>query len=365
VSLLGTGYTVREAAAADEPRLKRFLDNAAGEKLRDFHYVLDRLAEGRPRSHQLLYADPADESIALLGASMRSNVLEASALRLRPSALQTSLAAQMVARLRGLAAESAATAIRVTDAHPHPLLSEALLADGFRITTDGMVALTSPALCPVADLHSIVERCCENLTANERAALAPLLQAAQDLAASPTPALVVSLERQMRPLRLVDGDIDSWLVPIKPAFSTQLFNAPPQLFDRSPELGISIEHVYYRGGRSGEAAPARVLWYVSKPDKTVIGCSDLIEVIDDQPDVLYRRFRRLGVYNREQVRKTANDRNTVRALHVINTEVFRQPVPYSRLRALAATNCQRLQLVSASRINQGLFSDIMKEARRG
>jgi predicted transcriptional regulator len=313
----------------------------------------------------LLYADPADEAIALLGVGMRSSVLEASLLRLQPSALQASLAAQIVARVRESAAEFAATAIRVTDAHPHPLLAEALLADGFRITADGLVALTSPALCRIADLRAVVERCFEDLTADERAALSPLLQAAGDLATAPTPALIASLERQMRPLHLIDGGIDNWLVPIKPAFSTQLFNAPPQLFNRAPELGISIEHVYYRGASSGETAPARILWYVSRPDQAVIGCSDLIEVIDDQPDVLYKRFRRLGVYNRQQVREAANDRNTVRALHVVNTEVFRQPVPYSRLRALAAANCQPLRLVSASRINQGLFADLMKEARRG
>jgi len=365
VSLLGTGYTVREAAAADEPRLKQFLAHATGEKLRDFERALERLTERRPRSHQLLYADPADEAVALLGAGMRGSVLEACLLRLRPSALQASLAAQMVARIRGLAGELAATAVRIIDTHPHPLLAEALLADGFRITSDGMVALTSPALCTVADLRSLVARCSEDLVANERASLAPLLQAAQDLAAEPTPALVTSLERQMRPLRLADGAINNWLVPIKPAFSTQLFNAPPQLFDRSPELGISIEHVYYRGGSSGETAPARILWYVSSPDQIVIGCSDLIEVIDDEPDVLYKRFRRLGVYDLAQVREAANNRHTVRALHVINTEVFPQPVPYSRLLALAATNCQRLSLWSASRINQGLFADIMKEARRG
>ena len=203
-------------------------------------------------------------------------------------------------------------------------MSGALLADGFRIPTDGngLVTLTSAALCAVRDLPGVVEQCCVDLAAAERAALEPLALATRELLTRQSPALVASVERQMRPVRLVDGCIENWLVPIKPVFATELFNAPPQLFDRSPELGISIEHVYYRGGSSGETAPARVLWYVSRPAHVVIGCSDLIEVIDDHPDALHRRFRRLGIYDREQVRKAAKGRDTVRALHVINTEVF-------------------------------------------
>jgi len=365
VSLLGTGYAVREASVTDVAHLMRFLDTSTGEKRGSFHRELERLAGRHPRSHQLLYTDPDGEPIALLGVGMHDGVLEASLLRLRPSALQASLAAQMVARIRELAGEYAAGAIRVTDKRPHPSISAALLADGFGVAAERLVALTSPALCTVSDLASVVERCRGALAADEQSALKPLLQTSRDLATNHSPALIAGLERQMRPIRVIDARLENWLVPIKPHFATELFNAPPQLFDRSPELGISIEHVYYRGGSSGETAPARILWYVSAPVQTVIGCSDLIEVIDDQPDALYKRFRRLGVYNRQQVRAVANGRSTVRALHVINTEVFPRPVPYARLLLLAAATCQPLRLVSASRINQDLFADVMREGRCG
>lgn len=185
VSLLGTGYNMREAAATDEPHLMQFLDTSTSEKRQTFHRELERLAERRPRSHELLFTDPDDEPVALLGAGMQGNVLEASLLRLRPSALQASLAAQMVARIRELAGEFVASAIRVTDARPHPLLSAALLADGFRFTADGhrLVALTSAVLCSVADLPGVVEQCRGDLAADEQLALAPLLQASQELVA--------------------------------------------------------------------------------------------------------------------------------------------------------------------------------------
>ena len=218
----------------------------------------------------------------------------------------------------------------------------------------------------MADLPAVVGRCGIGLTDCERGALEPVTQAAAEIKDGMAPAsLVASVERQLRPLRIADANLGTWLVPIKPGFSSQLFNAPAQLFDRSAQLGISIEHVYYKGRSAGETAPGRVLWYASEPDKVIIGCSDLVDVIDDEPDALYRRFRRLGVYRREQVRKTAKGRATVRALHVVNTEVFVRPVSLSRLDSLAARNCQKLVLVSASRISPGLFTDIIKEGRHG
>lgn len=366
VSLLGTGYSVREATAADYDSLRGFLDTALGERRQDFDREVERLAELRARAYRLLYYSPDDEPVALLGAGMNGSVLEASLLRLRPSALQASLAAQLVGRIRDMAGEVRATAIRVTDPKPHVDIAKALLADGFRPADDRLVAMTSQEVCAMADLPAVVGRCGIGLTDCERGALEPVTQAAAEIKDGMAPAsLVASVERQLRPLRIADANLGTWLVPIKPGFSSQLFNAPAQLFDRSAQLGISIEHVYYKGRSAGETAPGRVLWYASEPDKVIIGCSDLVDVIDDEPDALYRRFRRLGVYRREQVRKTAKGRATVRALHVVNTEVFVRPVSLSRLDSLAARNCQKLVLVSASRISPGLFTDIIKEGRHG
>jgi predicted transcriptional regulator/GNAT superfamily N-acetyltransferase/predicted nucleic acid-binding protein len=366
VSLLGTGYSVREATAADYDSLRGFLNTALGERRQDFDRAVERLAELRARAHRLLYHSPDNEPVALLGAGMNGSVLEAKLLRLQPSALQASLAAQLVGRIRDMAGELSATAIRVTDPNPHVDIAKALLADGYRPAGDHLVAMTSQEVCLIADLSTVIERCAVGLADHERTALEPVTQAAAEIeAGTALVSLVASLERQLRPLRIADATLDTWLVPIKPGFASQLFNAPAQLFDRSAQLGISIEHVYYKGSSAGETAPGRVLWYVSKPLKAIIGCSDLIEVIDDEPDALYRRFRRLGVYRREQLRKTAKGRATVRALHVVNTEVFAWPVPLSRLENLAARNCQRVVLVSASRIDRGLFTDILKEGRHG
>jgi predicted nucleic acid-binding protein/GNAT superfamily N-acetyltransferase/predicted transcriptional regulator len=364
-ALLGTGYEVREADTNDRQQLRQFLNNGSGETGRGFDQRLERLAEQRPRSHRLLYFDPSKQPVALLGVGLDQSVLDVSVLRMRPAALQSTLAPQLISRLRQLAGELSATAIRVTDPHRHPLLSGALLADGFRISDAGPVTLTSAATCLSADVADLLVQSCADLTVEEREAVAPVVELAQSLVTEPSPALTAALERQVRPMRVSDAPLQTWLIPIKPNFSAALFDNPRELFDRKAELGISIEHVYYRAGHSGETAPARVLWYASDPVRMVIACSDLIDVIDGSPEALYKRFRRLGVYTFDQVRNQANSRGLVRALQVINTETFDRPVSLQRLQKLAGQNSQKLRLVSASQINQGLFADIMKEARGG
>jgi hypothetical protein len=148
-------------------------------------------------------------------------------------------------------------------------------------------------------------------------------------------------------------------------WSSQLLGVPPQLFTRPDRLGISLEHVYYRSSRSaGEVAPGRILWYVSGPAHgSVVACSSMVEVSQGPPDELWRRFRRLGVYERSHVREAARDTGLVRALRVCDTEVLARPLPLKRLRELAARNRHPLRLVSPYKISPDLFTAVLKESR--
>jgi hypothetical protein len=170
---------------------------------------------------------------------------------------------------------------------------------------------------------------------------------------------------QLGSCQVVDAPVPCWLVPIKPAFSSQLFGYPQELFPRQDSLGISIEHVYYRGGKSGESAPGRILWYVSGAME-VIAVSDLVEVADGDATELWRRFRRLGVYDRRQVLAAANKASgKVRALRVVNTQPFLYRISLRTLRGLAARNGQTLRLRSASQVNAGLCADVMRRGLGG
>lgn len=364
-ALLGTGFAVREAATADQPLVDGFLDTGVGERRADFTRRLRALAEHRTTgAHRLVFTAPSGDAIALLGTDVVADVLDVSILRMRTFPLAGTMAAQLASRLRPLAQEAGVCAIRVSDPHPHPLLVEALLADGFGPAPGGPVGLTLAAACTVAEVATRAASAAQPLSEAERAALAGVLSLADSIQAQNVPAVAAALERQLRPLRVLDAQLDTWLVPIKAPWASQLFGAPRDIYGQDDHLGISVEHVYYRGGRSGEAAPARVLWYVSGVGHmTVIGCSELVEVRDGAPKELHRAYRRLGVYGFAEVRAAAGRTGQVRALRVINTELFGSGVPLARLRALAAEDGRSLQLVSPMRIPAEWFAKIVTEAR--
>jgi len=120
--------------------------------------------------------------------------------------------------------------------------------------------------------------------------------------------------------KIVDIEIPSFIVPIRPKWAMHLFDeglANQTLFGSSPELSFNRENVYYRAKHPKVVlAPARILWYVSKdkrfPDSMHIRAySYLDECIINKPRELFRRFRRLGVYKWGDVFKVAkNNINT-------------------------------------------------------
>ncbi len=365
-ALLGTGFQVREAATTDQPLIDGFLDTGAGERRAEFNRRVRALAEHRAAgAHRLLFTAPTGEPVALLGTDLVDGVLDVSLLRMKTFPLTGTMAAQLASRLRPLAQEAGVCAIRASDPHPHALLIEALLADGFGAAPLGAIGLSIAATCTVTEVAARVASAAQAFDEDEQAALAGVLSLAGSIQAQNEPAVAAAVERQLRPLRLVDANLDTWIVPIKAPWASQLFGIPRDIYGQDDHLGISVEHVYYRGGRSGEAAPARVLWYVSGAGHMiVIGCSELIEVRDGTPRELHRTYRRLGVYGFKEVRAATGRNGQVRALRVINTELFASGMPLARLRQLAAEEGQTLQLVSPMRITAELFAKIVTEVRR-
>lgn len=359
-ALLGTGYRIREASATDDALLRRFYSTSSGERLKQYEGRLRALAAKRPSASRLLIVDPAGEAAVLLGVRPEDTTLAVQLIRMVATALQPTLAAQVASLLRLEAVNRGLLSIRVDDPHAHPLVVDALLRDGFYLTNGHASGLALPVLTRMSDLEASIHAALPTPLPKHLSAM-PWLSAARDLRTAPTPQAALSLERHLRPLCIVDAPVDVWLVPIRPQYSAALFGYPQELFDRPDELGISVEHVYYRGGRSGEAAPARVLWYVSgEREGVVMGRSELVEVIDGPWEAVYRRFRRLGVYRRDDVMTSADAAGNVRALRVINTEVFPRPLPLRSLRRFAERTRAGLQLQSPMRVAPAMFSEIME-----
>ena len=94
--------------------------------------------------------------------------------------------------------------------------------------------------------------------------------------------------------------------------------------------------------------------------KAVVACSRLEEIVVDDPYVLHRRFRHLGVWQQRQVEECARN-GLARALRFVDTEVFPRQVPLDRVRELAGWSRRQPVLQGPRRIPTELFAAVYEE----
>ena len=156
---------------------------------------------------------------------------------------------------------------------------------------------------------------------------------------------LAEVERKLWPAKILDSGIQNYVIPIKPVWAQHLFDpkmAEQTLWGAKEDLALRTENVYYRSKRfSGIAIPSRVLWYVTGSmgylgSKHIRASSILDEVVIGRANDLYRRFRRLGIYQWSDVLRTANNNpdNHIMALKFSNTELFPKPVSLEAMREI-------------------------------
>ncbi|MBO1346021.1 MAG: GNAT family N-acetyltransferase [Hormoscilla sp. GUM202] len=159
------------------------------------------------------------------------------------------------------------------------------------------------------------------------------------------------LEGYLFPAKIIDADIPSFIIPIKPFWAHNLFDvklANQTLFGATkPDLAINREAVYYKSNKGPKelklGVTGRILWYVSD-DKdrgytgvsAVRACSRLSDVAIGKPEELYRRFRNLGIYERQNVYNVAhgNLEQDIMAIAFSDTELFSQPIPLKKVQEI-------------------------------
>ena len=159
---------------------------------------------------------------------------------------------------------------------------------------------------------------------------------------------LLDIERSLWPTKITDVDIPTFVVPIQPDWAMQLFDfnlAKQDLFGGEPSIILKVENVYYRASHPSPkelAAPARILWYVSKGKGNYQGtmsiraCSYLDEVVIDKPKALFSRFKRLGVYEWKDVFETADQNldKDIMAFRFSHTEIFNHPIHRTELKEI-------------------------------
>lgn len=122
-------------------------------------------------------------------------------------------------------------------------------------------------------------------------------------------------EHAFWPLKLEDLPRPrAFIVTIKPNWARHLFDAglaEEELFGAREDLAFRLENIYYRAAKpAGPEAPGWILWYVSDGPhygaRRIRACSCLDEVEIGPAHSLYRKHRRLGVYEWPQILETAD-----------------------------------------------------------
>jgi hypothetical protein len=251
------------------------------------------------------------------------------------------------------------TETRLTDAD-QDILNEF----GFSLCGDAWAKI---ALQAVGDLEAIRNSVMNlQLDANLEPAKRAALNAIATAAELRETAAFATIERQLWPAKVIEVDIPTFIVSIKPKWAQHFFDTElgsQLLFGLREDLHLGVEGVYYRNTENNNlTVPGRILWYVSKDtgdgSMTIKACSQLEEVFVGKPKELFRRFQRLGVYEWKDVYEAAGKdiSNDIVAFRFRMTERFKNPIDMDALETLGI----RGPFISPRKISDSQFASIYK-----
>lgn len=341
------------------------------ERKRQFEGRL-RAFVAQPSTFEILVSWQADRTPLSLIVYDRasSDELVVPMLRVSRSPLSGTVLRYLISQAVLTAAQEGRSVARVAVDGCGEELGQALAEIGFAqvdaqwVKINLAAADTSASL--LEQLSQLGERC------EFAAALVQTIVPALSEAAETQDALALAeIERRLWPAKILDADIPTFVVSIRPVWAQHLFDeeiARQTLWGAREELVFRNEKVYYRSKRNSRniRSPARILWYVVKDKRIpasmhVRACSLLSEVVVGKPKDLFRRFRRLGVYEWDDVLRIAGGRleERIMALRFTNTELFRSPVSLKVLtEVMRAVEGRRPILQSPQPISSASFANI-------
>jgi hypothetical protein len=305
-------------------------------------------------------------------SATQSNEVEICLLRVGRGTLVSTFARQMVRQCLLLTQRKGAQITKVTDKFLEDEIQAALYYFGFFETLDGWTKISLPVAEPAAKIADRIMALGDYISVEPEALEEWVDMCLRDSAMIAVPEHAIEQEHLLWPAKIADAKIPTYIVPIEPRWAQELFDeklASNSLFGRKQEIAINTEAVYYRSARGKIIAPGRILWYVSS-DSNVIGamniraCSRLEKVEVGLPKELYRKYKRLGIYEWKHVYKTAHfDINqNIMALKFSNTELFPNPFRWKKLQKILKSEEISSQIQQPLAISGDIFLKIYSEA---
>lgn len=189
----------------------------------------------------------------------------------------------------------------------------------------------------------------------------------------------LNIERKLYPAKVLDIDIPTYIVPIRPFWASQLFDfyqSNQTLFGaNNSSLIWQRDNVYYRNVKPvSEIYPSRILWYISSEknsgtgrQKGIIACSYLDEVYVDEAKVLYQKFKNFGIYTWDDICKLAKHdiSKELKALKFSDTEVFSSIIPFEKIsEILVNNNRSKNTFTSPLEVSKDVFNQLYKIGKK-
>ncbi|WP_157509306.1 hypothetical protein [Glaciibacter superstes] len=280
----------------------------------------------------LILKDEDGHPLGLIATCVEAGRLSVPLIRVRRGVRAQTLALQLARQLREIAHDLGLKQVHVIDDHLHPVVSDALLEDGFRLNADDGTLL--------ADVLGLWVDVSEP---DQVTQLAQVMRVdPEGFASQLTPSLVAELERRYWPLKLWDATA-SFFISIRPENAMNLFGYPSNLITQRQSLGLARSHVYFRSPRNNpiKTVPARVVWYCSADKRlgvhSVFAYSRIVGSHMLTPEDAHARYSHMGVYKVADIAATAS-KDLVHVVEFEDTELLRQPLSLADFRVIAVAN---------------------------
>ena len=175
------------------------------------------------------------------------------------------------------------------------------------------------------------------------------------------------IQRHCSPTAIPTAE-NCFLIPIRPGFALSLVDrqqSADDLFGGEISVLLRWDHVYYRHNTHYNMlkSPGRILWYVSGVShKRVVAISHLDSVESGSPRELFRKYRRQGVLDWDQIYEMCSGDldSKIMALTFSHTFPFREPIALDVLRNVYTEDGQNLVLQSPSNVPLSTFQKLFR-----
>jgi len=373
VRLAGTGITRQRVHKLDQVRLlsETFLVEDQEEKLNKFKKRLENIIVNPDKFKCYVILNSENKPLALIAYHTHKNhELNVPIFRVRSGSIEETLGRHLIFWFISLSVSENLPFTRITEPYLDQTILSAIQDDAFFQVNDGYLNANLAVAVTATELSDYLTNLAHrSQDYNFCLKIADTLKTDNLTKAVKT---TLDVERILWPAKIIDADLPTIIIPIQPKWAKELFDedlANQLLWRSETDLALKRELVYYRSYRgNGGLKPGvvgRILWYVSYNKKycgtgKVRACSRLDEVVVNKPKNLHQQFRRLGVYELEDLMKlTKNDPNKkLMALRFSDTEIFKNPIDLAEIQEILG---KRLTLQSPLRIDKEQFTMIYRE----